>query len=175
MIVVVMGFSGSGKSFIASILHQDFGFEWIRSDVIRKELAGLKQEERVRVGFGESIYSEEWTKRVYHAAGKDVVLDATFLKKWQRKMVEEYFDKVLFLMAEAQEEEIERRLHSREDISDADFSVYLKQKEIFEPPEKALIINTQRSKEEIKAELQKVLGIPSASDSQEPCQDLLRP
>lgn len=179
MIVVVMGFSGSGKSFIASILHQEFGFEWIRSDTIRKELAGLKQEERVRVGFGESIYSEEWTKRVYqemierakkaHAAGKNVVLDATFLKKWQRKMVEEHFDKVLFLMAEAQEEEIKRRLQSREDISDADFSVYLKQKEVFEPPEKALIINTQKSKEEIKAELQKVLGIPSASDSQEPC------
>lgn len=100
MIVVVMGLSGSGKSFIAKILHEEFGFEWIRSDAIRKELAGVEEGRHVKVGFGEGIYSEDWTKRVYqemikraeqiHSRGKDVVLDATFLKDWQRNMVKDH-------------------------------------------------------------------------------------
>ncbi|WP_340694960.1 AAA family ATPase [Hydrogenobacter thermophilus] len=169
MIVVVMGLSGSGKSFIAKILHEEFGFEWIRSDAIRKELAGVEEGRHVKVGFGKGIYSEDWTKRVYqemikraeqiHSRGKDVVLDATFLKDWQRNMVKEHFKNAIFLLTQAQEEEIKRRLSKREDISDADFSVYLKQKEIFEEPKEAIVINTQKGREEIKAELQKILGI----------------
>jgi len=167
VVVVIMGLSGSGKSFVARILHEEFGFEWIRSDTIRKKLAQIDQKQHIKVGFGEGIYSEDWTKRVYHEmikrakvlkdAGKHVVIDATFLKKWQRNMVKEHLGDVLFLMAFADEEEIKRRLSQREDISDADWNIYLKQKEVFEPPEDVLLINTQKSREEIKAELKKIL------------------
>lgn len=93
MIVVVMGLSGSGKSFLASLLHEEFGFEWIRSDQVRKELAGIEASQRVKVPYGEGIYSQEWTQRVYKEMvrrakekaeeGKDVVLDATFLEEWK--------------------------------------------------------------------------------------------
>jgi len=62
VIVVLIGLSGSGKSFVANILHREFGFEWIRSDQIRKEMAGIEPTQRVKVGFSEGIYSEEWTR-----------------------------------------------------------------------------------------------------------------
>lgn len=162
-----MGLSGSGKSFVAQMLHEEFGFEWIRSDTIRKELANVDQKQHIKVGFGEGIYSEEWTKKVYQEmisraerlkdAGKHVVMDATFLKKWQRDMVKERLGDVLFLMAFADEEEIKRRLSQRKDISDADWNTYLKQKEVFEPPEGIILINTQKSREDIRAELRKIL------------------
>ncbi|RMH02455.1 MAG: hypothetical protein D6699_05930, partial [Aquificota bacterium] len=101
MIVVVMGLSGSGKSFLAQILHKDFGFEWLRSDAIRKELAGIKPQESAKAEYGEGIYTPQWTKRVYEELierakrlaqeGKKVVLDATFLEEWQRRLVKEAF------------------------------------------------------------------------------------
>ncbi|MFN3471567.1 MAG: AAA family ATPase [Aquificaceae bacterium] len=167
MIVVVMGLSGSGKSFLAGLLHEEFGFEWIRSDQIRKELAGIEATQKVKVPYGEGIYSQEWTQRVYREMikrarekvkeGKDVVLDATFLEEWQRSLVKEEFKDVLFLLAFAEEEEIIRRLKSRKDISDADLEVYMRQKERFVPPEYAVPINTQRSREELKALLLELL------------------
>ncbi len=171
-----MGLSGSGKSFVARILHEEFGFEWIRSDAIRKELAGVR--EHIKVGFGEGIYSEDWTKRVYEEminrarvlkdAGKHVVIDATFLKKWQRDMVKKELGDVLFLMTVADEEEIKKRLSQREDISDADWNIYLRQKEVFEPPEDTITINTQKDREEIKAELWKILQRYALEDSPKP-------
>ncbi|MFN7064756.1 MAG: AAA family ATPase [Aquificaceae bacterium] len=164
MIVVLMGLSGSGKSLLASLLHKEFGFEWIRSDLIRKEMAELKPEQRLKLPYGEGIYSKDWTKRVYEEMlrrakekAKNVVLDATFLEDWQRDMVKEAFPEALFLLAQAEEEEIIRRLKSRQDISDADLEVYLRQKERFTPPSYAIPINTQRSLEELKAVLREIL------------------
>ncbi|MDW8067120.1 MAG: AAA family ATPase [Aquificaceae bacterium] len=167
MIVVVMGLSGSGKSFLASILKEEFGFEWVRSDSIRKELAGIAESQKTKVGYGEGIYSPEWTKKVYEEMlkraesmareGKDVVLDATFIEEWQRNMVKGKFPEAVFLLAHAEEEEILRRLKERKDISDAGVEVYLKQKERFTPPDYARTINTQRSKDELKVVLLEVL------------------
>lgn len=167
MIVVVMGLSGSGKSFLASILHQDFGFEWLRSDAIRKELAGLKPHESAKAPYQEGIYSPEWTKKVYERMverakelakeGKKVVLDATFLEEWQRNLVKEAFPNALFILATAQEEEILRRLRERKDISDADIQVYLRQKERFKPPDYALPVETQKSRQELKEILRELI------------------
>lgn len=167
MIVVVMGLSGSGKSFLASILHKEFGFEWIRSDQIRKELAGIDPNQKLKLPYGEGIYSEEWTKKVYEKMverakeliqkGKRVVLDATFLEEGQRKLVRDQFPSALFLLAQAQEEEIIRRLKTRKDISDADVEVYFRQKEKFSPPSYAIPIDTQKSPEELKDLLRELL------------------
>jgi gluconokinase len=168
-VVVVFGLSGSGKSFVSEILHRDFGYEWIRSDVIRKTLAGMEPAESARADFGKGIYSEEMTRRVYRemvrralsllAEGRRVVLDATFLKRWQRNMVTSNFDRPLFILTWAEEEEIRRRLSSRRDVSDADFRIYLKQKEVFEPPEEISYVrlNTQRDREEIRRLLEDLL------------------
>ncbi|MCX8163873.1 MAG: AAA family ATPase [Aquificaceae bacterium] len=167
MIVVLMGLSGSGKSFLADILHEEFGFEWLRSDKLRKEMAGMEAGEKLKVGYGEGIYKPEWTKKVYEELlrraeivvkeKRDVVIDATFLEEWQRRMVKERFPKALFLLAWAEEEEILRRLRERKDISDADVEIYKKQKIKFKPPDYAIPINTQKNREELKAVLKELL------------------
>jgi len=119
------------------------GFLWLRSDVIRKELAGMEPERSAKAPFGKGIYREEMTRRVYtemiHRArkhvhrGRRVVLDATFLKRWQRDMVRANFDSPLFILATAPEEVVRERMRSRRDVSDADFAVFLKQREISFP------------------------------------------
>ncbi len=177
MIVVVMGLSGSGKSFLANILHQDFGFEWLRSDLIRKELAGIKHYESAKSGYGEGIYSQEWTKRVYEemikrakekvSQGKRVVLDATFLQEWQRKLVKENFPEAIFLLAYAEEQVVIKRLKERQDVSDAGIEVYLKQKENFIPPPYAIPIDTNKKREELRAVLQEILQGFERKDTQE--------
>lgn len=169
MIVVLIGLSGSGKSFVANILHREFGFEWIRSDLIRKEMAGIKPTQKVKVGFSEGIYSEEWTRRVYERMidlaeeklkeGKNVVLDATFLKAWQREKVKERFPSAVFIWVIAKEEEILKRLSSRQDISDAGVETYLRQKEIFEPPEGVPTLDTSENEHKVKEKLKELLNL----------------
>ncbi len=166
---MVFGLSGSGKSFLSRILAEEMGYVWLRSDVIRKELAGMDPHCSARAPFGEGIYGEEMTRRVYEEMveradrlireGRRVVLDATFLKRWQRDLVRERFAKPLFLLATADEEVVRDRLSRREDVSDADFSVYLRQKEIFEPPEEIefVEVNTDRGYEELRSLLEDLL------------------
>jgi len=168
-VIVIFGLSGSGKSFLARILHEEFGYEWLRSDVIRKGLMNIKPEEKASAEFGKGIYTEDITRRVYRemikkaldltSKGKRVVLDATFLRKWQRELVSESFEDPLFILAWADEEEIKRRLVSRKDVSDADYRIYLKQKEIFEPPEETnyVKLNTQKTREELKSVLENLI------------------
>ena len=108
-VVVIFGLSGSGKSFLSSILNEEFGYTWLRSDVIRKELAGIKPEESAKADFGKGIYTEDMTVRVYKEMvnrakeilnkGEKVVLDATFLRRWQRELILKNFKDVLFILA----------------------------------------------------------------------------
>ncbi|WP_461828652.1 AAA family ATPase [Aquifex sp.] len=45
-----------------------------------------------------------------------MVLDATFLKRWQRELVLKNFENPLFILAWAPEEVIKERLSKREDV-----------------------------------------------------------
>ncbi|HHJ64542.1 MAG TPA: hypothetical protein ENJ61_06505, partial [Aquifex aeolicus] len=63
--VVIFGLSGSGKSFLSQMLAEEMGFIWLRSDVIRKRLAGMEPQQSARAPFGKGIYGEEMTRRVY--------------------------------------------------------------------------------------------------------------
>ena len=167
--IVVFGLSGSGKSFLSSLLYKHFGYEWLRSDVIRKELAGIKPQQSAKTDFGKGIYTEDITRRVYGEMvrrakeltkkGKKVVLDATFLKRWQRDLVLNSFENPLFILAWAPEEVIKERLSKRKDVSDADFGIYLKQKEVFEEPKEIdyVKVNTDKSPEELIKELEKII------------------
>ncbi len=173
MLIVVMGLSGSGKSFISSILHEDFGFEWLRSDIIRKELMGIDINQSAKANFGEGIYSQEVTNMVYQELverakrlvqeGKNVVLDATFLKEEQRQLVKKAFPNAIFLCAIASEEEIRRRLSKRVDVSDADFGIYLKQKESFSLPKYAIPVDTNVERQELRENLKRILDLSSIS------------
>lgn len=159
--MVLFGLSGTGKSFVSRLLKESFGYEWLRSDEIRKELAGIDPARDASAPFGEGIYTEEMTRRVYGemverakelvGKGKRVVLDATFLHRWQRDMVRQSFPDALFVLTLCDEKEVKRRLKSREDISDADWEIYRRQKEVFEPPqgEEYVELETSQGKEEL--------------------------
>lgn len=158
MLIVLIGLSGSGKSYVAKKLAEKLGYAVLRSDEIRKKLAGLQPHISAKAPFGRGIYSEEMTKRVYKtlleeakkiiSQGGKVILDATFLKKWQRELVFIYFPSATFIWVWAPEAVVIERLKNRKgDISDADLSVYRKQKEIFEPPTELLRTYTIQSSE----------------------------
>ncbi len=155
-VVVMIGLSGSGKSFVAKRLEETLGYTVLRSDEIRKRLAGLNPSDSAKSNFGQGIYNPEMTQKVYITLvekakeliqkGEKVVLDATFLRKWQRELVLRNFPSAVFVWVYAPEKVVLERLRNRkDDISDADISVYKKQKEIFEPPTEILTTYTIRS------------------------------
>ncbi len=157
-LLITIGFSGSGKSFFSKQVSKCFGYTILRSDIIRKELFGFPPLYRPTEEERKHLYSPEVTKKVYQtlvdrasqilSEGGKVILDATFLKRWQRELVLRRLPSAWFVWIYACGEEIKKRLALREeDPSDADFSVYLKQLNAFEPPEELLSTFVIRSSE----------------------------
>lgn len=139
-LVLVGGLPGTGKSTLSRRLAAQADFQLIRSDVVRKELAGLPAESIAGVEVGAGIYTPEWTDRTYAAClrraeqrlfeGGRVIVDANFLEERRRQ---DFFDAalrwgvpVLFLVCEAEPSAVKSRLAARlRDASDANWSVYL--------------------------------------------------
>lgn len=156
-LVVVAGLSGTGKSAIAAALQRRTGFVHINSDVVRKRLAGLDPGQRASAAYGAELYSAQHSERTYAAllaearehlaAGRGVVLDATFQRRAGRAAARDLAaaQGAPFLLVECTcpEDEVRRRLAERQqrgaDPSDADWSVYREQSRRFEPilPEEA--------------------------------------
>ncbi|CAN5137379.1 bifunctional aminoglycoside phosphotransferase/ATP-binding protein [soil metagenome] len=93
-VLAIGGFSGTGKSSVARALAGAIGrvpgARIVRSDVLRKQLAGVMPETRLNVG----QYTQESSQRVYAAvnrataamlaAGQSVVVDAVFAQVGER-------------------------------------------------------------------------------------------
>ncbi|MGW9031182.1 bifunctional aminoglycoside phosphotransferase/ATP-binding protein [Streptomyces sp. NPDC055722] len=87
-LTLVGGLPGSGKSTLSGALADRLGVTLLSSDRLRKELAGIPAEESAAAGYGEGLYTAEWTDKTYstlldHASvllssGESVVLDATW-------------------------------------------------------------------------------------------------
>ncbi|MES4891608.1 AAA family ATPase [Streptomyces sp. NPDC096012] len=94
-LVLVGGLPGSGKSTLSGALADRLGVTLLSSDRIRKELAGIPAEQSAAAGYGEGLYTPEWTARTYAAlldraalllsAGESVVLDASWSDSIQRE------------------------------------------------------------------------------------------
>ncbi|MFI8089519.1 AAA family ATPase [Streptomyces sp. NPDC086080] len=93
-LTLVGGMPGSGKSTLAGALADRLGVTLLSSDRLRKELAGIPAEQSAAAGYGEGLYTPEWTSRTYAAlleraavllsSGESVVLDATWSDTGQR-------------------------------------------------------------------------------------------
>jgi predicted kinase len=93
-LVLMGGFSGSGKTWIATRLAPLLGAIHVRSDVERKRLAGLSETARTGSPVAQGLYGPEASARVYehlarcaeHAleGGRPVIVDAAFGKREQR-------------------------------------------------------------------------------------------
>jgi predicted kinase len=127
------------------------GFAVLNSDRVRKRLAGIAPEDRVRTAYNEGIYSPEFSMRTRDAmmalaedalgAGRGIILDATFREpSWRAAALQaaaRHGVGVLFVECRADEAEIVRRLKAREqvagEISDATAEIYREQKTEFVP------------------------------------------
>jgi hypothetical protein len=169
-IVVVCGLSATGKSTVAGIVEDLTGFTILSSDAVRKEMAGVAPTARHAGGYREGLYAPEMTRRTYEAlaeragrvlaAGRGVVLDATFQTRWARRLVVDLAERlaspVVFVECRAHEREIERRMAERhrrpDEVSDATSEVYRRQLADSEPIDELhsdahVVLDTSRSGE----------------------------
>ncbi|EDM77662.1 hypothetical protein PPSIR1_13955 [Plesiocystis pacifica SIR-1] len=146
-LLLVGGLPGTGKSVLAQGLSERGGFQWIRTDTVRKSLAGLAPSER---GSAE-LYSKIWTERTYAAclaeaeatctAGGRAIVDATFVSGARRSQFVDAAARwgvavhflVLDLPPEIARARIEARAGEGSDPSDADFAVYEALSELWSP------------------------------------------
>lgn len=141
-LVLVGGLPCTGKSSLAGALSKAAGLTWIRSDVVRKELAGLDPTASAADVFEAGIYTPEWSRRTYaecqrqtEAAlfeGRRVVVDACFASASKRELflqaARRWEVPFVFLHCQLDPAEVRRRLDERArgtpDPSDADWDVY---------------------------------------------------
>jgi len=146
---VTHGLSGSGKSTAALALVDQQGFMRLRSDVVRKHLAGLDPLDRPAAPQLPSLYAKEMTRRTYRrlhdqaqevlAAGFSVIVDAAFLMRHQRdafaELAREQGVDFRILFCKASPEELQQRLLARrDDPSDATLAVLHQQLRTVQSP-----------------------------------------
>lgn len=139
---ITHGLSGSGKSTAALALVDHRGFLRLRSDVVRKQLAGIAPLDRPPAPQLPSLYAEKMTRRTYQqlhdqarevlAAGLSVVVDAAFLMRHQRdafaELARELGVRFQILHCRSTSEELQRRILTRtDDPSDATIAVLQQQ------------------------------------------------
>ncbi|MDO8434107.1 MAG: AAA family ATPase [Candidatus Binatus sp.] len=179
-VIVTCGLSGTGKSTVARLIRHLSGFETINSDRVRKRLAGAGEYERAGAGYGSGIYSAEFTRRTYDEmiaeagkildAGRGVIVDATFKTVAERRrtiaIAERFGRPILFVECVADEGEVRLRLDRRslkqDEVSDATFEIYRKQRGEFEPLNEMasairIKLDTSRDEDTIVAEIESAL------------------
>jgi aminoglycoside phosphotransferase family enzyme/predicted kinase len=159
-LLLMHGYSGSGKSWLGERLAMLMPAIRVRSDVERKRLAGLGALDASGSAIAAGIYAPTMTRRTYevlergvrHAlnAGENVVVDAAFLMREQRalllRLARELGVPCTIVNCIADRAVLEARIRSRErDASEADMAVLAHQLRIAEPPaadEPAIVVRT---------------------------------
>ncbi|WP_435005466.1 AAA family ATPase [Tundrisphaera lichenicola] len=156
-LVLVGGLPGSGKSTLSRFLADRAGLTVIRSDVVRKELAGIAEGQPSPADYRDGIYSSDWDERTYAECsrraeenlfeGERVLVDASFGREADRhrfrKLAERLGVPVVLVVCRAEMSVIRARLESRQhDASDAEWSIYLKASEHWEEPPLATASST---------------------------------
>jgi predicted kinase len=150
-LIITVGLTGAGKSFLATRLGKRLGIRPIRSDVLRKELHGIDPSQHQLDKYGRGIYRANATAQTYRGLlqearrylrqGQSVILDASFMsgshRMEARNLAEEA--QALFRIVECScpEQVVRARLQNRmnqlSDPSNGRWEIFLQQKERFEP------------------------------------------
>lgn len=140
-LILMGGLPGTGKSTIARRLRERANFNIIRSDAIRKEVAGVTGVVLPKSAFGEGIYSPAWTERTYAEClrraeqllfdGNRVIVDASFSDEKRRCQFLAEADRWgvpgIFVHCLAPSEIVRERIEKRlGDVSDADWAIHQK-------------------------------------------------
>ncbi|MBV2089947.1 MAG: AAA family ATPase [Candidatus Thiodiazotropha sp. (ex Ctena orbiculata)] len=147
--VITHGVSGSGKSTVSAQLAEQLMAIRIRSDIERKRL--FAPQDGAAGGSASDRYSSAATRITYHhlaglatgllQAGFSVIIDATFLKGWQRELFHLLANRLqvplLILDCQASPAQLQERIITRHqqggDASEADLSVLQLQQSGVEP------------------------------------------
>jgi predicted kinase len=148
LIIVICGLPGTGKTFLSNKLSSYVNATVLSTDKIRKELfekPSYTQWERTL------IYDVLFLLAKYlHSSGISCILDGTFNMEKSRSEVKEILnlrdDQFHIIECKCPEDIILTRLLLRkDDYSDANVSIYLKMKKIYEPVrQNHLTINTAK-------------------------------
>ena len=150
-VLITMGVSGSGKSWLARRLVERAGLVRMRSDVERKRLHGLAPDAASDSGLGTDLYSKAATERTYRhlaelvrpvlCAGIPVLIDAACLKRWQRELFQRLAEDLdvnfAVIQCDADDDVLRDRIRQREqagdDPSEAGLEVLAHQQETLDP------------------------------------------
>jgi aminoglycoside phosphotransferase family enzyme/predicted kinase len=97
-LVLIGGAPASGKTTLATTLARETGWPLLRSDVVRKELVGLRERDRAEAPLDEGIYARAMGDRTYGELldrarrelemGNCVILDASWADAARRKLAQ---------------------------------------------------------------------------------------
>jgi aminoglycoside phosphotransferase family enzyme/predicted kinase len=150
ILVITGGLMGTGKSTIARSLARALGWEWLRVDVLRKELAQVSPLEHRFEAFKQGLYSPDFSGQTYeilfHRArtllgqGKTVLLDGSFKRQSDRKnalgLARDAHADFLLIECRCADEEIKRRLAQRSqeksEPSDGRWEIFAHQKKDYD-------------------------------------------
>lgn len=152
LVLAVMGRIASGKSTLARALGKELGWEVFSSDYARKQMAGFPLYERSSAAARKRLYSAAMTEKTYDrllatagaqvANGHSVILDATFARPAQRRLLAKRFGgrglAWRVLEAQASDATVKQRLRVRAaqtgEVSDARLEDFAALTRLYEPP-----------------------------------------
>ena len=125
IVYVFFGMIATGKSSLARVWADRHGCLYLNSDVVRKELAGVKKESRVQAALNYGIYSPGFTRLTYDEllhrsemaladdAGCCIVLDASFQLVDERIRLRRFYGgrcRLLFIYCTCSDETVRKLL-----------------------------------------------------------------
>lgn len=156
-LIIVRGLPGAGKTTLAKAVSEAAGIPVISSDEVRKARADIKPGEHGNAGYGQGIYTPEFTEAAYGALiekgermllqGRGVILDATFARRVHLfaalQAAKAAGADAHIIECRAQEDTVRRNMAQRAvagTVSDADFGIYKKSREYFEDIDGARVV-----------------------------------
>ncbi len=151
VLIMTCGLMGVGKTTLAKALASATGALLLRSDQLRKQLAGLSETAKSNDPFGTGLYSPQQTERTYAELlrqaeicmrqGQAVIVDASFSRRSDRvrfvraaeAMNYPWFILHLQCPQKLALQRLDRRSEEQEDASDGRSAIYADQAAAFEP------------------------------------------
>lgn len=164
-LTLVGGLPGTGKSTLASELAHQLGWTVLRSDEVRKDLAGIAHTQHREGPYGQGLYAQAITDATYDALldrtrsllafGEPVILDASWsTERWReaaRHIAHTAAAELVELRCEAPKEMMRARLESRaargDDASDATSAIADRMAASVDPWPGARTIDTSSSRD----------------------------
>ena len=171
LVIVVCGVPASGKSQLACALAELSGLPHLSSDVVRKQLAGVRSTERAPA----ESYSAQWNARTYCELGRrasralgssrGAIVDASFRHLADRQAFAAALGaavRLVFIECQAPRAILAERAARRERdphrVSDADAAVVMREQQSWEPLDEVpanahLALRTDRRLEDIMSDV----------------------